>query len=136
MQFNVRYEESNDSLPFIANDNKDILIYYINHLNSKKENKFRINKNLGTSPEKLISFLSRVNQYFKLYTGETFEICSNEEYFNQSILNKLHAKWVHAQTISVNVKKHNLAKYYSDNTTFINLDDILSKMILIYPNLI
>ena len=131
MNFFLQFDKSTDILPFVANNNSDILTYYVDKLNAKNVNEFRINENLKNlkNPAVICDLTKEINEYFEYYTGCKFNLYQDYEYFNQHVLNALHAEWASAQTnITVDIKNKGLLEYYSDDNLYPLWNDVATKI--------
>lgn len=141
MNFCIVYENTKDKIPFVAERNKDILVYFVENLNKINQNKFiykehSIDLRLWPnalkgkkiiSPKELINHVKEVNQYLPTYINKTFPV--TDDCFNQDYLNKLHALWAKWQaTEQVDVSKTGLIEYYDDNNLYPYFNDVLFKI--------
>jgi len=127
MLFHLEFENSNDILSFESDTNSDILTYYVDNLNKQDRNKFKSNKTFTN--QNLTPLINEINEYFEYYTDCKFDVYEDYDYFNQHVLNKLHADWTHSQyNIKVDVKSKGLLDYYSDDSLFPNWNDVLYKI--------
>ena len=129
MFFHLEFTNSNDVLPFEADTNSDILIYYVNNLNEHGLNKFKPRSNDMFENQNLTPLINEINEYFEYYTDCKFDIYNDYDYFEQHVLNKLHADWVNSQySIKVDAKSKGLLDYYLDDNLFPLWNDVLIKI--------
>ena len=129
MNFFLQFNKSTDILPFVANNNSDILVYYVNELNLKNKNEFGTKK-VFINPADICDLTNEINEYFEYYTDCKFNVYKNYEYFDQNVLNKLHADWVSESynTAKVDVKNKGLLEYFSDDNLYPPWNNVLSKI--------
>ena len=127
MNFFLQFDKSADILPFVANNNSDILTYYVDTLNAKNGNEFRTNRTLK-NPAVICYLTKEINEYFEYYTDCKFNIYKNYEYFDQNVLNKLHAEHVLNKLHKVDVKNKGLLEYFSDDNLYPNWSDVATKI--------
>jgi len=125
MYFYLEFENSGDILPYEANRNADILVYYVELLNKQNQNRFTTNHIF--KDQNLTPLIKEINEYFTKYTEKTINIYEN--YFDQSVLNQLHAYWVFSQNnLKIDAKTKGLLDYYNDDNLFPIWSDVLHKI--------
>lgn len=125
MYFTLEFENSNDVLPFEATTNSDILVYYVDLLNNHNQNRFTTDYQF--KDQNLTPLINEINEYFTRYTEKSIQVYDN--YFDQAVLNQLHAYWVSSQNnLKIDARNKGLLDYYSDDNLFPNWNDVLHKI--------
>lgn len=109
MKFYLVFENSNDSIPFVA-ENSDLLEYYLSFINSEKINNFLPDLNLKNQIEKeLQNIKSVISDYNKhtasSFTGKMPDADKLEDFLDQELLNLIHFKWVHSNHVEYTFSK-------------------------------
>lgn len=137
MKFKIIFKKTGDSIPFRA-VNPELLEYYVNCLTKTNNNSFQIESNF--QPSKTINSLISLLNEIKTWPLALLELedLPHDDYFEQRVLNKLHADWVRSQNSLYNIDdsllhdKSGLAKqiqeFYPDSIKYPRMGDILKKM--------
>ncbi len=143
MTFSLTFDNSGDSINFVS-VYPDLTEYYINQLNQKKANSFRVLDNKWAESvtqeiNNLHTGLVEVNNWIEQLADWRYETFESADYLNQEILNKFHALWVQSQTqiYDINTKRqqHNFAgvselihNMFPDDIRCVMLADIFNKL--------
>jgi hypothetical protein len=144
MKFNLVFDQTGDAIPFqtINSQTSDLLCYYVERLESKNLNNFFSSNSVGhtiqTCINDLHSIINESNNFIYELLDYKIETYNDQEYLDQTILNKLHADWVGSQSVLYNIEQKR-KKYksiqaefihdnYSDDIRMPPLGDVLDKL--------
>lgn len=142
MNFSLIFENTGDSLPCVAL-NPDILEYYVEEINQRGLNSFRlINHGIFSIPthvDTLRSTIKKINSWLEPLTDVTFPVLEDQEYLDQDRLNYMHALWVRLQSYKVDIdQRRKMLNYselierihdaYPDSERFPVLSDVIGKI--------
>jgi len=123
MNFSVVFQNSGDSIPFqtVSTTTADVLVYYVENLNNRNLNQFSsgVGDGVKSTVDKLHSTIVKCNDFVYELLDQYIDTYSEEEYLEQTNLNKLHADWVKFQKVSYNILKKK-SQYGSDQAEHIH----------------
>jgi hypothetical protein len=108
--FQLVFENTGDSIPFISTTNVEVLEYYVDFLNSNSVNEFKLSspynwaQHLHNSRIDLDQLLENINRWLPLLANEVFEKKTLDGYFDQDYLNQLHSEWAKYQYWNCDIK--------------------------------
>ena len=109
MNFSVVFQNSGDSIPFqtISTTTADVLVYYVENLNNRNLNQFSsgVGDGVKSTVDKLHSTIVKCNDFVYELLDRYIDTYSEEEYLEQTNLNKLHADWVNFHKVGYNILK-------------------------------
>jgi hypothetical protein len=144
MKFNLVFDQTGDAIPFqtINSQTSDLLCYYVERLESRNLNNFVSSNSVGQSIQTgindLHSIINESNNFIYELLDYKIETYNDQEYLDQTILNKLHENWVGSQSVLYDIKQKR-KKYKSAQAKFIHdnypddiqmppLGDVLDKL--------
>ena len=106
MNFELVYDNSGDTLPFVA-VNPDLAEYYIHAVQAKNVNNFSrfgqaVNE-ITTLIHNLNNTVLEINKFIHLYIGYKLPVLPPDGYLDQAALNKYHADWANSHEIMFNI---------------------------------
>jgi hypothetical protein len=118
MNYKLAFDRSGDEIKFHPL-NQELLDFYIDQLNSQGLNSFQCkNPQHGSKIldriQKLKGCVLEINQWLYELAGLQLEVCDNEQYLDQRILNKMHADWVNSQNLIYDIQKRRKETNFSD----------------------
>jgi len=114
MKFQLVFEKSGDSIPFVTVYNQDLLEHFVNHVDSVSKNKFS-EYNLVPRAKKAIEDIKKnfekTNEILPTLIDQEFKLPDSEDgYFDQDFLNRSHWHWVKTQKIDLNIDHMRFSK--------------------------
>lgn len=108
MKFDLVFDQTGDRLPFEVTQNHDLLQYFVEQANANQQNAFlndgMLQKELDQKLTHLHWAICRSNEVLSDLIGVVLEQHSDlENYFNQTILNRIHCDWALSQKNSVDI---------------------------------
>lgn len=118
MNYKLVFDCSGDEIVFDPL-NQPLLDFYIDQLNSQGLNSFHCkNPQHGSRIldriQKLKQCASEINQWLYDLAELQLEVCNNEQYLDQRLLNKMHADWVSSQNLIYDIQKRRKETNFSD----------------------
>lgn len=118
MSYKLVFDCTGDEIPFVPL-NQELLDFYIEQLNSQQLNSFQCkNPQLGLRILNRIQNLKEcalaINQWLYDLVETKIEVCDNEQYLDQSLLNKMHADWVNSQNLIYDIQKRRKETNFSE----------------------
>jgi hypothetical protein len=142
MKFQIVFENSGDSLPFVA-INADLLCYFLDQINKESSQTFNsvddyLGEDIFLKLKNLQKNILSTNKWIGHLTDKIYpEIVDEFEYLDQNLLNYLHAYWVKTQTkaYSIQYKKEHptpiskkIEDIFPDNILFPELGTVISQL--------
>ena len=114
MKFQLVFEKSGDSIPFVTVYNQDLLEYFVNHVDSVSKNKF-LNYNLVPKAKKGVGDIKKnfekTNEILPKLIDQEFKLPDSlTDYLDQDFLNRSHHHWVKTQAIDLNIDHMRFSK--------------------------
>lgn len=108
MKFQLVFENSGDSIPFVVIENHELFEYFLDQLEKNSENKFISLGDVVTTYDRLSSDIDSdihiVNQYLPHLIGKSFDqLPSLDDYTDQEFLLKSHAEWAFSQRLTLDI---------------------------------
>lgn len=104
----MAFDNTGDEIPFDP-VNQVVLDFYIDRLNQLNLNSFFSKYQQGTAIQYNIDGLKsnilEVNKWLYDLADVTFDVCDDEKYLDQRVLNKLHADWANLQHQVYDIQK-------------------------------
>jgi hypothetical protein len=118
MNYKLVFDCTGDEIPFDPL-NQQLLDFYIDQLNGQKLNSFHCkNPQYGSRildrTQKLKQCVSDINQWLYDLAELQIEVCDQEQYLDQRLLNKMHADWVSSQNLIYDIQKRRKETKFSD----------------------
>jgi hypothetical protein len=118
MNYKLVFDCSGDEILFDPL-NQELLDFYVDQLNSQGLNSFHCkNPQLGSKILDRIQSLKgcvlEINQWLYNLAGLQLEVCDNEQYLDQQLLNKMHADWVSSQNLIYDIQRRRKETNFSD----------------------
>jgi hypothetical protein len=126
MNYKLVFNGSGDEILFDPL-NQELLDFYIDQLNSQGLNDFHCkNPQLGSRIlDRIQQFkgcVLEINQWLYNLAELQLEVCDDEQYLDQRLLNKMHADWVKSQNLIYDIQKRR------KETNFSNLSEKIHDM--------
>ena len=143
MSFSLIFDNSGDSINFVS-VYPDLTEYYINQLNQKKANSFRVLDNKWAESvthdiDYLHTGLVEVNNWIEQLADWRYETFESADYLNQEILNKFHTQKTQGQNqiYDIDAKRYQynftgvaelIHNMFPDDIRFVMIGDIVKKL--------
>lgn len=118
MNYKLVFDCSGDEILFDPL-NQQLLDFYIDQLNSQGLNSFHCSNSQHGSEiqnriQKFKSCISEVNQWLYELAELQLDVCDDEQYLDQRLLNKMHADLVNSQNLIYDIQKRRKETNFSD----------------------
>jgi len=151
MNFSLVFENTNDELPFMVVNNKEVFRLFLEQIDSRNQNSFSFEDGTYRLIDKNIANLhwaiSKTNEVlYDLINVSFAQPTDLVEYLDQKFLNNIHSDWVFSHRNSINIDEYRfngdlqksklgcqLHELYPDNIRVIQTAPALEKLGYLYP---